>query len=155
MRLFAKKLKQLRQENGWTQEQASKIIGIALSTLRSYEQGGTPDLGPLKKIVEKYAIPYDYLLNDTIPVIYDKDPFIDALKHILSYYTSQNEMAAAIGVSSAYLTKIFKGKIKEVTPKQLRKIADNSKGYITYIELMEICGYITNKDIFEYPYDKE
>lgn len=155
MKLFAEKLKQLRKENGWTQEQASEHIGIALSTLRCYEQEGNPNLGPLKKIVKEYAVSYDYLLNDDIPIQYDEDPFIDALKHILTYYPSVEAMAHACNMSATTLRNVYlKGK-QVPKPEQLRHIANGSKGYITYIELMEICKYITNKDIFEYPYAKE
>ena len=154
-KLFAEKLKLLRKDTGWTQEEASKAIGIALSTLRSYEQGGTPELNTLEKIVNKFVVSYDYLLNDNIPVIYSEDEFVNILNNILMYYTSVEDMAHACGMSATSLRNVYlKGK-RTPEPAQLRKIAEGSKGVITYIELMEICGYVTNKDIFEYPYGKE
>lgn len=58
------KLKLLRKEKKLTQEEASKKIGIALSSLRKYEQVGNPDVLQLKKIKEFYKVSYDYLLND-------------------------------------------------------------------------------------------
>lgn len=61
---FSEKLKILRKEKKLNQEDASKEIDIALSTLRKYEQVGNPDVPQLKKIKEFYNVSYDYLLND-------------------------------------------------------------------------------------------
>lgn len=58
------KLKLLRKEKKLTQEEASKKIGIALSSLRKYEQVGNPDVLQLKKIKEFYEVSYDYLLDN-------------------------------------------------------------------------------------------
>ena len=61
---FSEKLKILRKEKKLNQDDASKKIEIALSTLRKYEQVGNPDVPQLKKIKEFYDVSYDYLLND-------------------------------------------------------------------------------------------
>ena len=61
---FSEKLKVLRKEAGLNQEEASKKIGIALSSLRKYEQVGKPDVPQLIKIKNFYNVSYDYLLND-------------------------------------------------------------------------------------------
>lgn len=149
-KLFAEKLRQLRRNKHWSQEEAYKKIGIAISTLRNYELGRPPHLSALKRIVETFGVTYDYLLDDNIPIYYPKaseDPFIVVLGNILQLYDSQNKMAEAFEMSSSYLTKIFQGRYKNISPNQLRKIADNSKGVVTYLELMRICGYITKEDI--------
>lgn len=61
---FGEKLKQLRIDKGLTQEQASKEIGIAVSSLRNYENERLPDTYQLKQIRDFYNVPYEYLLDD-------------------------------------------------------------------------------------------
>lgn len=61
---FSDKLKLLRKEKNLNQEEASRLIGIALSSLRKYEQVGKPDVPQLIKIKDFYKVSYDYLLND-------------------------------------------------------------------------------------------
>lgn len=53
-------LKALRTNKGYTQEQASNLIGISVETLAKYEKGITyPDIPILKKIEEIYETKYD------------------------------------------------------------------------------------------------
>lgn len=53
-------LKALRINKGYTQEQASNLIGISVETLAKYEKGTTyPDIPVLKKIEEVYETKYD------------------------------------------------------------------------------------------------
>ena len=53
-------LKALRNNKGYTQEEASKLIGISVETLAKYEKGVTyPDIPILKKIEEVYDVNYD------------------------------------------------------------------------------------------------
>lgn len=53
-------LKALRINKGYTQEQASNLIGISVETLAKYEKGLTyPDIPVLKKIEEVYDTQYD------------------------------------------------------------------------------------------------
>lgn len=53
-------LKALRINKGYTQEQASNLIGISVETLAKYEKGITyPDIPVLKKIEEVYETTYD------------------------------------------------------------------------------------------------
>lgn len=61
---FGEKIKQLRIDKGLTQEQASKEIGIAVSSLRNYENERLPDTYQLKQIRDFYNVPYEYLLDD-------------------------------------------------------------------------------------------
>ena len=58
------KLKKLRKEMLLTQEEASKQIGISLSSLRYYENGRQPDFENLKKLRNFYNVTYEYLLDD-------------------------------------------------------------------------------------------
>lgn len=57
---FSEKLKLLRKERNLNQEEASKLIGIALSSLRKYEQVGKPDVPQLIKIKDFYKVSYDF-----------------------------------------------------------------------------------------------
>lgn len=53
-------LKSLRVNKGLTQEEASKLIGISIDTLRNYESGKSyPDIPVLKKIEEVYETSYN------------------------------------------------------------------------------------------------
>ncbi len=61
---FSEKMKELRKKTGKSQEQVSQEIGIAISTLRYYENGRLPDTFQLKKIKNYYNVPYEYLLDD-------------------------------------------------------------------------------------------
>lgn len=53
-------LKALRNNKGYSQETASKLIGISIDTLANYEKGLTfPDIPILKKIEEVYETNYN------------------------------------------------------------------------------------------------
>ena len=61
---FSDKLKQLRNEKGITQQQFAEQSGIALSSIRNYENGRLPDTHQLKIIKNFYDVSYEYLLDD-------------------------------------------------------------------------------------------
>lgn len=63
---FGEKIKQLRIDKNLTQEQASRQMGIAISSLRNYENGRLPDTHQLKIIKNFYNVPYEFLLEDSI-----------------------------------------------------------------------------------------
>ena len=63
---FAEKLKELRNQKGLSQEQISKEMRIAISSLRNYENGRLPDTHQLKIIKNFYNVPYEYLLEDSV-----------------------------------------------------------------------------------------
>lgn len=53
-------LRALRNNKGYSQEKASKLIGISVDTLANYEKGVTfPDIPVLKRIEEVYETTYD------------------------------------------------------------------------------------------------
>ncbi len=55
-------LRSARINNGYTQEQAAKLIGISKDTLRNYENGKSfPDVPVIKRIEDIYGIPYQNL----------------------------------------------------------------------------------------------
>ena len=52
----------LRKNVKLTQEQAAKKLGIAVSTLKSWEAGKTfPKQDAIEKICELYGVSYDYI----------------------------------------------------------------------------------------------
>lgn len=56
-------LKAARDLNGFTQEEAAKLIGVSCDTLGNYERGKTyPDIPVLRKIEEVYGVPYDRII---------------------------------------------------------------------------------------------
>jgi len=64
---FYEKIRKLRTEKGWTQEVASKKIGIGKNTLKNYENkkiSRIPATDYLKKIAKAYNVSTEYLLDD-------------------------------------------------------------------------------------------
>ena len=61
---LGEKLKELRNKKGKTQQEVCDEIGIAISSLRNYENGKIPETVQLKIIKNYYNVPYEYLLDD-------------------------------------------------------------------------------------------
>lgn len=78
---------------------------------------------------------------------YNRNLFLQILDKIKLNFYSQNNMADKIGISSAYITKIYTEKENPPAPEVLRKIAKTSKGITTYKELMQVCGYLDGIDM--------
>lgn len=56
-------LKAVRVNKGFTQEQASKMLGISEGTLRSYEKGRTfPSVDVITAMEELYGVSYDQII---------------------------------------------------------------------------------------------
>ena len=65
---FAKRLKQIRETAGLTQEQFAKELGVSRGAISYYEIGErTPDIEFLDSLYEyfHFTVPYDFLLGDT------------------------------------------------------------------------------------------
>ena len=61
---FAQKLKTARKNAGYTQMEASEIIGINRNTLAGYETGRTqPDFETLGMLADFYEVSVDWLLG--------------------------------------------------------------------------------------------
>ena len=74
---------------------------------------------------------------------FDKKVFSKILIKIKNNYGSINKMAEATGITSAYISKLIRLIYKKApSPEILKKIADNSKGVVSYYELLIVCGYI-------------
>ena len=59
---FPTRLRECRKKTGLNQEDAARQIGIAYSTYRRYEQGGTvPDLLTASKLADFFEVSLDFL----------------------------------------------------------------------------------------------
>ncbi len=62
------KLKELRIQNNFTQEELAKKIGIKQYTYSNYESGKTePNIETLKKIADIFNVDTDYLIERNSP----------------------------------------------------------------------------------------
>jgi len=63
---IANRLKQLRQERGWSQEQLARKADIHQKQISSYERGKTlPSTAVLIRFAETFDVSLDYLAFDT------------------------------------------------------------------------------------------
>ena len=61
---IGERIKKARLENGLTQEQLAKMIGVAKSTLTGYEKGNRePDAMKINALAKVLKVTGDYLLN--------------------------------------------------------------------------------------------
>lgn len=75
--------------------------------------------------------------------MFNKDVFSEILTKIYKTYNNQRDFADATEVNRAYLSQYMNKKLDNPpTPKILGKIANASRGIISYAQLMEVCGYI-------------
>ena len=82
--------------------------------------------------------------------MFDKEKFSYILQKITDTYTTISEFSEKSEVNRTYLSKYINMKLDNPpTPKILMKIAINSNGIVSYNNLMNICGYITNGDDLE------
>ena len=59
-----------------------------------------------------------------------------------------NQFALGSGVNAGHLSRILNGNFKNPpSPETLKKIANNSRGEITYEELLKASGYIEDNDL--------
>ena len=63
--MLAERLRLLRKENGLTQIQAAKRIGLSIRAYQDLELGGMPRSNNLLVIAEFYDISVDWLLGRT------------------------------------------------------------------------------------------
>ncbi|MCF6461460.1 XRE family transcriptional regulator [Clostridium sp. Cult3] len=64
--VFGKRLKSLREEKGFTQQDIADILGVGRATIAGYEtKGKQPDYEKLMKLAEFFNTSVDYLLGRT------------------------------------------------------------------------------------------
>ena len=67
--LFANRIRSLRKDRGWTQEQAAEACGIDYKLYQFYELGikNNPGLMTLEKIAKGFGMPLHELLTPSSP----------------------------------------------------------------------------------------
>jgi transcriptional regulator with XRE-family HTH domain len=62
--MFAERLKQLREENGYNQEYVAEYLGVKQQTYSRYENNvSEPDLNTIQKLITLFKVSSDYLLG--------------------------------------------------------------------------------------------
>ena len=70
------KLRELRKNAGYTQQEIGNMIGVAKSTVSLYESGVyEPDIGTLKKLADIFNVSLDTLVGHDDPDNSDEDTF--------------------------------------------------------------------------------
>lgn len=91
-----------RKQAGYTQRQASELLGTPLSTLRRWEQGvNEPDAASLVRMADLYGVSTDYILGSG----YAKPKQSETLKpdelELLTVYRSLTDVGKAALLGSA------------------------------------------------------
>lgn len=77
--------------------------------------------------------------------MFDKEKFAKIIKKISETYENQREFSSLSEINRTYLSQYMNMKIDNPPkPDILKKLADASKGIVTYEELMFYCGYTDN-----------
>jgi len=64
--LYAHRLRQLREQRGWSQRELARRCGFSNAMIRNYEEeDSNPSASALKKLVEQLGVSADYLLGFT------------------------------------------------------------------------------------------
>ncbi len=63
---FSERLKTLREEKGFTQQQLADVLHISIATVSHYEKGSRePSIGTLVQIADIFNVSVDYLVGST------------------------------------------------------------------------------------------
>ena len=67
-KLFRERIRQLREDRGWTQEQAAEHCGVGYKLYQLYEQGrkDNPGLRSLEKLAAGFGLKIHELLNPSV-----------------------------------------------------------------------------------------
>ena len=66
MSIFSERLRELRQEQGMTQEALGQVIGVKNYSVYTYEKGRSyPDVAGLIAIADHFNVSIDYLVGRT------------------------------------------------------------------------------------------
>lgn len=81
---------------------------------------------------------------------FNKERFSSVLSEIYNQYHNQTKFAKKANIDRTYISKYINQKL-EVPPSApiLRRLANASKGIITYQELMQMCGYLDENEIIK------
>ncbi|MBQ7671330.1 MAG: helix-turn-helix domain-containing protein [Clostridia bacterium] len=115
---FSTRLKKLRNQEGITQEQLAKAIGVERSSVGKYETGTMPSLEILSQIASYFNVSVDYLLCRTDdPTNYDDDDLIAEIpESILDHFNGNVRKAynAWMARSAPGPNNVFPYKTKKI-----------------------------------------
>ncbi|MFA1820097.1 helix-turn-helix domain-containing protein [Virgibacillus oceani] len=111
MEIFRERLKDIRIENGYKQEEMAKILNVTTSGYGYYEQGrNEPSLETIRKIAEAFQISTDYLLG-----------IIDTPTHPVQFTVSED-----LSLSESEIATVRKMKEVEL----LSELSEQPKGNV-------------------------
>jgi len=55
------RIRELREERGWTQEQLATTVGVKRATVAAWENGANPEHASFMALAEVFGVPLDYL----------------------------------------------------------------------------------------------
>lgn len=112
--MFGKRLKNLRENAGFTQEQLGKKLNVVKSNISMYENGTRiPNADILEQLSKIFDVSIDYLLGKTDVKKYD-NPYEDELEKVLfskAKELTDEEKKAVLGVINAIKRDVDNGKI--------------------------------------------
>ena len=76
--MLARRLKELREENNYTQQDMAEKIGLKRAAYGAYERGiNTPDAQTLLKLAEIFDVTTDYLLGRGNVLTREEQKYVD------------------------------------------------------------------------------
>ncbi|MDR0289081.1 MAG: helix-turn-helix domain-containing protein [Rickettsiales bacterium] len=137
---FSERLKSLRVENGYTQKDLAKILGISYQGIQKYERGiSHPRLGRLEELAILFDVSISYLIGETDVRTPSKlsnvEIFSKRLKLLrLEAGYTQKELAQKLGMTGAGYSKYGTG-IETTHPRieRLQKIAEVFNVSVSYL----------------------
>lgn len=138
---FGEKVRELRNKNGWSQEELAKKLGVNPRTIFTYENGTYPRYqSTYEKLAEIFDVPVDYLRTESEEFITDaKERYgrrgEEQVKSILEQtqqlfaggsLSEDDEIAFVREIQRLYLDS--KERAKKYTPKKYLKVDDKTDG---------------------------
>ncbi len=143
--LFSERLKELRKSRIEKQEDLATALGVARSSISSYENGAAiPDIDTLTKIAMHYSVSTDYLLGlessttHDISYIHNETGLSEKAIDILQYYHHNTE----------YFEKDIKGLNNLIIYNDEHRFLRSIGIYTSTLDLEE-CDF-KNKDVYEW-----
>ena len=117
-------IKKIRKENGLTQAEFSKKIGISLTYLSDLENNRkSPSVETLDKMAEKLGVSTTYLINgDKYALLYNQDIEAIDFKRIKSLNKSLTSIVIKNKITSEEVPEIFDDNGKVLIDQQLYKL---------------------------------